>query len=190
MLRRVTKCALMPLLALCYVLFAKTVSPIVLVAVFFGFAGDFFLLLTTHRWAFPAGIAAFATGHACYIACFLGALPRFPVYYVWTALGLISAAYALTLMRYLWKGIPRKLRPPSIVYMLIIGSMASFAMIYAFSRATPLCWLAGIGGLLFVVSDSMLSIDAFHHPIRHRSILVMSTYIAAQTLIVSSLAFV
>ncbi len=189
MLRRVTKCALMPLLAVCYILFAKTVSPLVIVAIFFGFAGDFFLLLTTHRWAFPAGIAAFALGHVFYIASFLSALPRFPAFYIWIMLGLISAAYAATLMHYLWKGIPKKLRPPSVTYMFIIGSMASCAIIYAFSGATSLCWLAGIGGLMFVVSDSMLSIDAFHHPIRHRSILVMSTYIAAQTLIVSSLAF-
>lgn len=189
MLRRVTKCALMPLLAVCYILFARTVSPLVIAAVFFGFAGDFFLLLTTHRWAFPAGIAAFATGHVFYIVSFLRTLSHRPAFYVWIACGLVSAVYAATLMRYLWKGIPKKLRPPSIVYVLIIGSMASCAIIYAFSGATSLCWLAGIGGLSFVVSDSMLSIDAFHHPIRHRSILVMSTYIAAQTLIVSSLAF-
>lgn len=189
MLRRVTKCALMPLLAVCYALFAKSVSPLVLAAVFFGFAGDFFLLLTTHRWAFPAGIASFATGHVFYIVRFLKALTAPPPALVWMLLGLFSAAYAATLMRYLWKGIPKKLRPPSIVYMLIIGSMASCALVYAFSGSTPLCWLAGIGGLFFVASDSMLSIDAFHHPIRHRSILVMSTYITAQTLIVSSLAF-
>ncbi len=189
MFRRVTKCTLMPLLAVCYILFANTISPLVLFAIFFGFAGDFFLLLTTHRWAFPAGIAAFATGHVFYIVSFLSALPHFPMFYVWVLFGLVSASYAAMLMRYLWKGIPKKLRPPSLVYMLIIGSMASCAMIYAFSGATSLCWLAGIGGLLFVMSDSMLSIDAFHHPIRHRSILVMSTYIAAQTLIVSSLAF-
>lgn len=179
---------LMPLLAVCYVLFAKTVSPLVIAAIFFGLAGDFFLLLTTHRWAFPAGIGAFATGHIFYIMSFLRVLSHRPAAVVWIACGLVSAAYAATLMRYLWNGIPKKLRPPSIVYMLIIGSMASYAIIYALSGATSLSWLAGIGGLLFVVSDSMLSIDAFHHPIRHRSILVMSTYIAAQTLIVSSLA--
>lgn len=179
----------MPLLAVCYIFFAKTVSPLVLLAVFFGFLGDFFLLLTTHRWAFPAGIAAFATGHVFYIVSFLRVLTHRPAAYVWIACGLISAAYAATLMRYLWKGIPRKLRVPSVVYMMVIGSMASCAIIYAFSGATAFCRLAGIGGLLFVSSDSMLSIDAFHHPIRHRSILVMSTYIVAQTLIVTSLAF-
>lgn len=189
MLRRVTKCALMPLLAVCYALFAKNVSSLVIAAILFGFAGDFFLLLTTHRWAFPAGIAAFAAGHVCYIVSFLRVLPNGAPTYAWILLGALSAAYAAILMRYLWKKIPKKLKPPSIAYVLIIGSMASCALLYAFSGATALSFLAGIGGLLFVASDSMLSIDAFHHPIKHRSILVMSTYIAAQTLIVSSLAF-
>lgn len=189
MLRRVTKCALMPLLAVCYVFFAKSVSPLVVAAIFFGFAGDFFLLLTTHRWAFPAGIAAFAAGHVFYIVNFSRVIPYTPSVYAIAALSLFTVLYAGILMRYLWKKMPKKLKPACIAYMLIIGSMASCALVYAFSGATALCWLAGIGGLLFVASDSMLSIDAFHHPIRHRSILVMSTYIAAQSLIVSSLAF-
>jgi uncharacterized membrane protein YhhN len=189
MLRRVTKCALMPLLAVCYILFAKTASPLVIAAIFFGFAGDFFLLLTTHRWAFPAGIAAFSVGHVFYIASFLHAMPNTPAFSVFVLLGLVSATYATILLIYLWKGIPRKLRPPSILYVLIIGSMASCAFLYALTGASTIYRLAAIGGLLFVASDSMLSIDAFRRPIPHRSIWVMSTYIAAQTLIVSSLAF-
>jgi uncharacterized membrane protein YhhN len=189
MLRRVTKCTLMPLVAVCYILFAKTVSPLVLAAIFFGFAGDFLLLLTTHRWAFPAGIAAFSAGHLFYIASFLRALPYTPSVLEVILLVVVNATYATVLLIYLWKGIPRKLRPPSILYVLIIGSMASCAFVYAFSGASTIYRLAAVGGLLFVASDSMLSIDAFRRPIPHRSILVMSTYIAAQTLIVSSLAF-
>lgn len=189
MLRRVTKCALMPLLAVCYILFAKTASPLVVAAIFFGFTGDFFLLLTTHRWAFPAGIAAFSVGHVFYIVSFLIALPHAPSVFVFLLLVLVSTAYATVLLLYLWKGIPRKLRAPSILYVLIIGSMASCAFLYASCGASTVYHLAAVGGLLFVASDSMLSIDAFRRPIPHRSILVMSTYIAAQTLIVSSLAF-
>jgi uncharacterized membrane protein YhhN len=186
MLRRVTKCALMPLLAVCYILFAKAVSALVVAAIFFGFAGDFFLLLTTRRWAFPAGIAAFAAGHVCYIASFLFAMQNGAPTVVWVPLAVL---YAALLMRYLWKKIPKKLKPACVAYVLIIGSMASCAIAFALAGAYRFSFLAGIGGLLFVVSDSMLSIDAFHHPIRHRSILVMSTYIAAQSFIVSSLAF-
>ena len=142
MLRRVTKCALMPLLAVCYILFANTVSPLVVAAIFFGFTGDFFLLLTTHRWAFPAGIAAFSVGHVFYIVSFLIALPHAPSVFVFLLLVLVSAAYATVLLLYLWKGIPRKLRPPSILYVLIIGSMASCAFLYASYGASTVYHLA------------------------------------------------
>lgn len=188
MLRRVTKCLLMPLLALCYALFAKAFSPNVLAAILFGFAGDLVLLFRPRHWAFPAGIAAFAAGHVFYLVSFLSALPQKPAWYWVALLGLIALASACTLIRYIWKGLPNKLKPPSFLYMLLIGAMASSAVLFGFSGASPLCWLAIPGGLLFVFSDATLSIDAFHHAVKYRNVVVMSTYIAAQTLIVAALA--
>lgn len=73
--------------------------------------------------------------------------------------------------------------------MLIIGTMASSAALFALYGTSPYRWLAAIGGLLFVLSDTTLSLDAFYHPIRHRNVIVMSTYILAQVFIVSALAF-
>lgn len=189
MLRRVSKCLLMPLLAVCYLLFAASPSPLVFAAILFGFAGDLVLLFRPRRWAFPVGILAFAAGHVCYIISFAKRIATAPPWYMFVLCALITIACAGILTRYLWKGLPKKLRPPSFLYMLVIGSMASCAVLFTLYGATAHRWLAAIGGLLFALSDSILSIDAFHHPIRHRSILVMSTYIAAQTLIVSALAF-
>ncbi len=189
MLRRVSKCLLMPLLASCYMLFAQEPSPLVIAAILFGFAGDLLLLFRPRRWAFPAGIFAFAIGHAFYIISFAKRITTAPPWYTFALCALLTFACAYTLTRYLWKGLPKKLRLPSFVYMLVIGSMASFAALFALYGGTAHRWLAALGGLFFVLSDTTLSIDAFHHPIRHRSILVMSTYIAAQTLIVSALAF-
>jgi uncharacterized membrane protein YhhN len=40
-----------------------------------------------------------------------------------------------------------------------------------------------IGSVLFVLSDSMIAINKFFHPIQNEGILIMSTYIAAQFLI-------
>jgi len=189
MLRRITKCCLMPLLLLCYLSFTGEVSYLVVAAILSGFIGDVFLLFRPRRWSFPAGILSFAAGHVFYIIRFLGELTVSPVWYLCVALGLVSVFSAVILLRYLWKGLPKKLRPPSFLYMLIISSMASSAILFAFYGALPLRWLAAVGGLLFVASDSTLSIDAFHHPVRYRNVIVMSTYIAAQTLIVSSLTF-
>ena len=188
MLRRITKCCLMPLLLLNYVVFAAVASPLVVAAILCGFVGDVFLLFRPRRWSFPAGILSFAAGHVFYIVRFLKGVTISPAWYVCVVLGLIGLLSTVLLMRYLWKGLPKKLRPPSFLYMLIIASMASCAVLFAFYGASTLRGLAAIGGLIFVVSDSTLSIDAFHHPVRYRNVIVMSTYIAAQTMIVTSLA--
>ncbi len=187
MLRRVTKCLLMPLLALCYVLFAKTFSPNVLAAILFGFAGDLVLLFRPRHWAFTAGITAFAAGHVFYIISFLSALPQKPAWYWFMLLGLISLTSAAVLTKSFGR-VAKKLRPPSFLYMLLIGAMASCAVLFGFSGVSPFCWLAALGGALFVFSDTTLSIDAFHHAVKYRNVVVMSTYIAAQTLIVAALA--
>ncbi|MEA4870346.1 MAG: lysoplasmalogenase [Christensenella sp.] len=189
MLRRVSKCFLMPLLAICYCLFADSIAPLVLAAILFGFAGDVILLFRPRRFAFPAGMMAFATGHALYIAGFWGRLTLVPKWFFLVLLCSITLAAACTLLHYLWKRLPKKLRVPSFLYMLVIGSMASSATLFAFYGATSLRWLALVGGVLFALSDATLSIDAFHHPVRYRNVIVMSTYILAQSLIVSSLTF-
>jgi uncharacterized membrane protein YhhN len=188
MLRRVTKCCLMPLLLLNYAVFAAVVSPLVVAAILCGFVGDVFLLFRPRHWSFPAGIFSFAAGHVFYMIRFLNGMTVSPAWYVFVALGLVGLLSAVVLLRYLWKGLPKKLRPPSFLYMLIIASMASCAILFALYGNSPLRWLAALGGLIFVASDSTLSIDAFHHSVRYRNVIVMSTYIAAQTLIVASLA--
>ncbi|MEN6594726.1 MAG: lysoplasmalogenase [Clostridiaceae bacterium] len=187
-LRRVSKCFLMPLLALSYAAFARVFSPLVLTAILFGFVGDVLLLARPRRWAFPAGMLAFATGHVFYIVSMLSELPNLPPWYVFAAFALFCAVAACLFVRYLWAGLPKKLRAPSIVYMMIIGFMACCALLFGFSGVSRLCWLAAVGGVLFVASDATLSIDAFKHPVKHRSVIVMGTYIAAQTLLVTALA--
>ena len=189
MLRRVSKCLLMPLLAACYLFFAKMPSPLVVAGILFGFAGDLVLLFRPRKWAFPAGIAAFATGHIFYIIRFAQRIATRPPWFLFALLALITIGCAALLMRYIWKGMPKKLCPPSFLYMMVIGTMASSAVLFSLYGLSPYRWLAGIGGVLFAISDTTLSIDAFHHPVHNRNIIVMSTYIAAQVLIVSAFAF-
>ena len=189
MLRRVSKCFLMPLLAVCYLLFASAPSSLVIAAILFGFVGDLVLLFRPRKWAFPAGILAFAAGHVFYIISFAKRIVVSPPWYMFALCAVITIACAATLTRYLWKCMPKKLKPPSFLYMIIIGSMASTAILFSLCGGSAHRWLAAVGGLLFAISDTTLSIDAFHHPVRYRSVIVMSTYIAAQTLIVSALAF-
>lgn len=189
MLRRVSKCLLMPLLAACYMLISHEPSSFVVVAILSGFVGDLVLLFRPRKWAFPTGMLAFTVGHAFYIASFWGRFLVSPAWYMLVALAVFALSAAGTLLHYLWLRLPKKLRLPSYVYMLVIGAMASSAVLFALYSSAPLRWLGAIGGILFTISDTTLSIDAFHHPVRYRNVIVMSTYILAQTLIVVSLAF-
>ena len=67
-LRRGTKLLLMPLIAALYCAMARSPSPVVLGAMFCGWAGDFFMIYK-HREAFlGAGMAAFGLGHILYVA--------------------------------------------------------------------------------------------------------------------------
>ena len=96
MLRRVSKCLLMPLLAACYMLFAHAPSSLVIAAILFGFAGDLVLLYRPRKWAFPAGIFAFATGHVFYIVSFAKRIVVSPPWYLFALCAVITIACAAT----------------------------------------------------------------------------------------------
>ncbi len=186
-LRKITKCLLMPLLALCYRLFAVNFSIFVFVALIFSFFGDAFLLAPRWNWSFGAGLGAFSVGHVLYIIHMIGTLPDAPTWYMLVLLALICCMLSLIALRYLWDGLPPVLRAPCIFYMLDISFMTCCTFLFAFSGLSVFAPLAAFGGVLFVVSDSVLSIDTFKKPVSHRHIIVMGTYIAAQTLL--TLAF-
>ena len=187
-LRKITKCLLMPLLALCYRLFAVDFSVLVFLALIFGFIGDAFLLAPRWNWSFGAGLGAFAVGHVLYIVYMLGALPVLPKWYLFVLLALICCMLSLIALRYLWDGLPRSLRIPGSLYMLDISFMACCSFLFAFSGLSAFAPLAAFGGLLFIVSDTTLSTDTFKTPVPHRYIIVMGTYIAAQTLLTTAFA--
>jgi uncharacterized membrane protein YhhN len=187
-LRKITKCLLMPLLALCYRSFAVDFSILVFLALIFGFIGDAFLLAPGWNWSFGAGLGAFAVGHILYTAHVLDALPELPKWYLFVLLALICCMLSLIALRYLWDGLPPVLRAPCIFYMLDISFMACCTVLFALSGLSALAPLAAFGGVLFIVSDSALSIDAFKKPLPQRYIIVMGTYIAAQTLLAAAFA--
>jgi len=187
-LRKITKCLLMPLLALCYRLFAVDFSVLVFLALMFGFIGDAFLLAPRWNWSFGAGLGAFAVGHILYIAHMLGALPVLPKWYVFVLLALICCMLSLIALRGLWDGLPWALRIPCVFYILDISFMACCAFLFAFSGLSAAAPLAAFGGVLFIVSDVTLATDTFKKPVPHRYIIVMGTYIAAQTLLAIAFA--
>ncbi|MFC8199464.1 lysoplasmalogenase [Streptomyces sp. NPDC060006] len=165
---------LMPLLAVCAHLYG---GPALLVgALLFGWGGDVLLLFDAEP-AFLAGMASFAAGHVCYLLLFRRSLakgsPR--------ARGsrLTAAAYVLALVAtvtLLWPGLPADLRVPVAGYSLLLTAMA-----YGATRLGP---VAGAGGALFLLSDTLIATGVADWPQPPRPDLwIMLTYLAAQCLL-------
>ncbi|MEV7887204.1 lysoplasmalogenase [Streptomyces sp. NPDC002817] len=169
----VAKPLLMPLLA-AYA--ASRGAPRLLIAALLcGWGGDTLLLFDAEP-AFLAGMGCFAAGHVCYLALFRsygGARARSAV---------LAPAYAVVLVvsvALLRPDLPADLRFPVAGYSLLLTAMA-------YAAATRLGLLAGLGGALFVLSDSLIATGVAEWPQPPRPDLwIMLTYIAAQSLLVT-----
>ncbi|WP_217235827.1 lysoplasmalogenase [Streptomyces sp. AC555_RSS877] len=180
----VAKPLLMPLLA-AYAA-SRGAPRLLLAALVFGWGGDV-LLLSDAEPAFLAGMASFAAGHICYLALFKaygrghGRAYRFRTYGDARARdGLLVPACATALLATvasLWPDLPADLRVPVAGYSLLLTAMA-------YAAATRLGLLAGLGGALFLLSDTLIATGVADWPQPPRPDLwIMLTYLAAQLLL-------
>lgn len=180
--RRVTKPLLMPLLLLFYLLTAANPVPLLIAALVFGFLGDT-LLLGSGRF-FPAGLLAFMLGHICYISLFIShtAWKSVPTWAF--AAAVLYIAYGFWLMRRLLPGLG-KMKLPGFLYLGCILLMSLTALLRAAGDPGVQTALPFIGSLFFIVSDSLLSLDAFTGNKKIRGPIIMITYLGAQALIMA-----
>ncbi|WP_420716793.1 lysoplasmalogenase [Streptomyces sp. H27-H5] len=137
-------------------------------ALLFGWGGDLALLFDADV-AFLVGMGSFALGHVCYLVLF-GRRATNP---------LLGAAYALALVgtvTLLWSDLPAELRVPVAGYSLLLTAMAY--------RSSALGVRAGIGGALFLLSDTLIATGVAEWPQLPRpDFWIMATYLAAQYLL-------
>lgn len=156
---------------------AKTASWLCL-ALVGSLAGDVFLMLPN---LFVPGLASFLLAHLAYIALF-----RLDCRW-WPAKGVLFAAgaYAAVMVSTLWQGgLPTGLRLPVTVYALVIALMVAQAVGRAMVRKDWASGLVAAGAMAFVVSDTLLAVNRFLTPLPASQVWVLSTYYAAQCLIV------
>ena len=140
-------------------------------------AGDVLLMLP--RDLFLAGLSSFLVAQVCYVVAFTSD-SRFaarPLPF------LLLGGIGLALMIVLWTGIPPALRLPVLGYAGVLLVMAAQAASRALDHKTLFASAAALGAVLFVVSDSLLALNRFGHPIPASRILVLAPYFAAQWLI-------
>ncbi|MGW1516647.1 lysoplasmalogenase [Streptomyces sp. NPDC001436] len=137
-------------------------------ALLFGWGGDL-ALLSDAEPAFLAGMGSFAAGHVCYLLLF-GRARTSPA---------LGGAYAVALVgtvALLWGDLPAGLRIPVAGYSLLLASMAY--------RSSALGRVAGAGGALFLLSDTLIATGVAQWPQLPRpDFWIMATYLAAQYLL-------
>jgi uncharacterized membrane protein YhhN len=173
LLELVSKPLLVPLLVLWVLLVRRGTAPRALV-VGLGLAwlGDLALMVDGTA-AFLAGLAFFLGMQVAYSTGFLGlgaaaVLRR----RWWLPVGALV----------LWAGLNLVLGP-SLGELRIPLAVYSAALVTMATLACAVSAVVGAGGLLFLVSDLMIGMDAAGIDIPARGLLVMATYIAAQLLI-------
>jgi len=170
---------------------APALSPryrvLVLIGMILSLAGDVLLMPPWHL--FVPGLIAFLVAHLFFISAFAaGASNASRI----TALAIYSAIAAINLS-FLLPKVPADLKPPVTAYVVVLVLMASVAGARAWSNRHDLRlgestrW-AGVGGALFVLSDSLLAWNLFGGGLPMSSLLVLSSYFAAVWCIARSVA--
>lgn len=149
---------------------AKSVVPrLFIVGLLFSMLGDFILDLQGQGW-FLYGLGAFFIAHVFYILCLSKwQFDRKAVFVV-----LILSVYAASML-YLLLPHLGELKIPVIAYLLILFVMCLCSIFSIRSNV----WMK-VGGISFLVSDSILGLNMFYAPIPLSPILIMSTYYLAQ----------
>ena len=190
-LRKPTKVALMPVVALTYLAFANTPSLWVVAGLLLGCLGDLFLLRPLQKHFFALGTASFFLGHVCYL---VHIYTTYAVHVRWFWIVLVCAAYAAGIV-VVYKGsrksIPRALRPLALAYMVMLCTLSISVFLPLVTAFTWGKLAAFVGASFFLTSDGVLCDMLFikkAEPTR-QNFAVMGTYILAQVLLAMGFAF-
>ena len=140
-------------------------------------AGDIFLMLPGERY-FAPGLVSFLLAHLLYITAWRS---RGDFDFTWWLL-LLYGTYCAALIYLLWPSVG-SLRIPVVVYAAVLMVMGWQAAEMWLTWRDWSALAAMAGAVLFLLSDSALALNKFRSPIAQSSVIVMSTYWAAQLLI-------
>ena len=187
--RIVTKVFLMPFLSLIYYKatpkekFSKTIF----IAIILGFCGDVLLLNDSYFPLILLGIGFFFFGHVLYIINFLieTGLRNIKKYFMFfVIISLVYIIYANFAFFNLKEGFQRgKILVPGACYIIQLALLNIASGIYAYTYFNIYAILVHIGTFIFTVSDFVLARKMFYETNPYYQVILMATYILAQTLI-------
>lgn len=162
-------------------------------AFLFSLLGDTFLMFTgKNQLFFMAGLGSFLISQIGYIFLFQHSnkiagiqswsfLKQHPL---WLFLYFL---YGNLIYFLLFPNLESTLKVAVFVYMTALLGMSVMALNRKEIKPVKSFWFVFIGSLLFVISDSVIAINKFLQPVPFDGQIVMSTYMAAQFLIVKGL---
>lgn len=132
------------------------------------------------------GICAFALGHVFYVGAMLSAHPSPHI------LILIPVVLCAVWLTFVYKQLipyaPKSFRKPGFVYALLLSLTALSALYLLLVTQKAAYLVAFLGGLFFMLSDTLLTGQQYRKEFRHGNFYVMLTYIIAQSLLVLGFA--
>ncbi len=187
----ITKPFLMLLLAAFYIVSKITNAEIInwwfVGGIIGGFLGDIFLMLpdkTEKKNAFKIGLIAFLLGHICYFVAMIIQGWDFAGFQHWSLfIGALFVVFGVVIAFRLLKH-TGKMSIPVGIYIVVIVLMGYSTTALIGLEETYVVILLIVGAWLFVISDALNAWNRFVKRIPAERLLVMSTYIFGQFLIV------
>jgi uncharacterized membrane protein YhhN len=168
----ITKPLLMPILML--IAYQEGVkNKWLYLALLFSFGGDVFLMFSGTNY-FLLGLSSFLIAHVFYIVLFVPQA-KFS-FLIIAAFGVITAGY----LTFLYPHIAADFRPAVIGYCTVITLMGIVAA--SRKKSSNYVYIL-VGAILFIISDSLIAFNKFYAPLPYNAFFVMTTYGAAQLLI-------
>ena len=162
----------------------------VLLAFFFSWVGDNFLMLSgKNELFFYAGVGGFFCAQLSYIFTYVKYSEKGGKGYVQKNLwiSVVFLAYVAGILVLLFPGLEGMMKPVITIYAISLMGMSMMALNRSGRVGVLSFKLVFFGSLLFLISDSMIAINKFHSAIPLAGFLIMITYISAQYLIMRGL---
>jgi uncharacterized membrane protein YhhN len=155
------------------------------IGLFFSWIGDIVLEIKQNQeMMFMTGLAFFLLAQVSYFLVFITTPGRGQPVKKLIMMILPVVVYGIFLLAYLYRDLG-DMRLPVAIYALVILAMLAAAITRAGKTGIASFWLVLAGALLFVLSDSLLAVNKFSHAMPAAPVLIMSTYVVGQFLIVT-----
>jgi uncharacterized membrane protein YhhN len=99
---------------------------------------------------------------------------------------IFALALILGMSFYLWSGLDNTLKIAIPIYATVIGLMGAQALSIGLRRRSSIRIQIALGGVLFILSDALLGINAFKEPFALSGLFILSTYWGALTLLANA----